>query len=76
MFEDLNYILSLNDKKKLFVGIGNLLKKDDEDKNEGLDDDIDDDREALILNIYIGNPYIILKQYQVLPLVWRCRPKT
>jgi hydrogenase 3 maturation protease len=29
VFEDLNDILSLTDKKKLFVGIGNLLKKDD-----------------------------------------------
>lgn len=29
MFEELNNILLLTDKKKLFVGIGNLLKKDD-----------------------------------------------
>jgi hydrogenase 3 maturation protease len=29
VFEKLNSILLLTDKKKLFVGIGNLLKKDD-----------------------------------------------
>jgi hydrogenase 3 maturation protease len=29
VFEELNDILSQTDKKKLFVGIGNLLKKDD-----------------------------------------------
>jgi hydrogenase 3 maturation protease len=29
VFEELNKLLSQNDKKKLFVGIGNLLKMDD-----------------------------------------------
>jgi hydrogenase 3 maturation protease len=29
VFDELNKLLSLNDKRKLFVGIGNLLKSDD-----------------------------------------------